>query len=127
MSKQADYVYMGISRAGRKIFDDIAKIYEAKIDIKLDFAELAIYAESCVKLAALNKQAEGKSLYYKTKNGTYAAHPIRDEISMLQKQIHISAAKLGLSPAARKSIDAKNSTMGRPKKGMRERLAKYDS
>ena len=32
------------------------------------------------------------------------AHPIRDEISMHQKQVHYCSAKLGLTPDARNKI-----------------------
>ena len=38
--------YLGIPREAKKIYDAIAKVYAEKIDLKLDFSLLAIYARS---------------------------------------------------------------------------------
>lgn len=123
MAKKADTVeYLGISEGARKFYDKIAKIYAEKIDIKLDFALLAIFARS---LEQLNKDYEYASkqdcLFYKTPNGTFAPHPVRDEISMLEKRIESVADALGLSPKARMRLNGKKET-GRPKKGLRGKL-----
>ena len=96
--------YLGISEEAKKIFDNIAEIYADKIDIALDFATLSIYAQSCVSLENLNVKFKGKPLFYQTEKGNWAHHPVRDEISMLQKQIHYTSAKLGLTPDARHKI-----------------------
>ena len=96
--------YLGICDEAQVIFDKIAKMYADKIDIELDFATLSIYAQSCVSLKNLNEQFKGKPLFYKTDKGNWTAHPVRDEISMLQKQIHLTSAKLGLTPDARHKI-----------------------
>ena len=114
---------MGISEGARKIYDKIAKIYADKIDIKLDFALLAIYARS---VDQLNKDYEYASkqdcLFYKTPNGTFAPHPVRDEISMLEKRIESVADALGLSPKARARLKNARKETGRPKKGLRGKL-----
>lgn len=114
--------YLGIPPDARKIYDEIAKVYAEKIDIKLDFALLAIYARS---VDQLNKSyayaAKQETLFYKTPNGTFAAHPIRDEISMLEKRIESVADALGLSPKARNRLKG-TKQMGRPKKGLRGKL-----
>ena len=103
MSK-TDKNYLGISDEAKKIFDNIAEIYSDKIDIALDFATLSIYAQSCVSLENLNLKFKGKPLFYQTEKGNWAHHPVRDEMAMLQKQIHYTSAKLGLTPDARHKI-----------------------
>jgi P27 family predicted phage terminase small subunit len=99
-----DTNYLGISSEAKIIFDSIAEKYADKVDVELDFATLAIYAQSCVKLTKLNKAFGDEDLFYKTDKGTWTAHPVRDEMSMLQKQIHYTSAKLGLTPDARHKI-----------------------
>ena len=57
-----------------------------------------------MRLRQCNEQTAGKQLFYRTDNGNFAAHPLRDEISMLQKQIHLCSEKLGLTPTARQRL-----------------------
>lgn len=114
--------YLGIPRGAKKIYDAIAKVYAEKIDLKLDFALLAIFARSVYRLEIAYKEVENEAkLYYQTSNGSYAAHPLRDEISMLEKRIESVGDALGLSPKSRARIKkAKNP--GRPQKGFRARI-----
>lgn len=98
------YIYVGISDEAKIVFDAIAASYPADIRIALDFATLAIFADSVVRLERLNAEIGERNLWYKTPNGGLAAHPARDEKSMLQKQIHYCSAKLGLTPDARNKI-----------------------
>ena len=79
-----------------------AKKYSDKIDVELDFATLAIYAESCVRLKKYFELTNGKSPM--AGNGKNMLHPILNAISMQEKQIHQCAAKLGLTPDARNKI-----------------------
>ena len=102
MSKTADYIYLGISDEARQIFDSIANIYSEKIDIALDFATLAIFSESCVRFKKYTELTNGKSPM--AGNGKNMLHPILNAISMQEKQIHLCAAKLGLTPDARNKI-----------------------
>ena len=104
MSRKKDdsYKYLGISQDAIKIFDAIAKKYSEKIDVELDFATLAIYAESCVRLQKYFELTNGKSPM--AGNGKNMLHPILNAISMQEKQIHQCAAKLGLTPDARNKI-----------------------
>lgn len=119
---KSNITYLGIPQRAKKIYDAIAKVYAEKIDLKLDFALLAIYARSVHQLEIAYKAAENEAkLYYQTSNGSYAAHPLRDEISMLEKRIESVADALGLSPKSRARIKkAKNP--GRPQKGFRARI-----
>lgn len=96
------YKYLGISDEARKIFDDIALKYKDKIDIDLDFATLAIFSESCVRFKKYTELTNGKSPM--ASNGKNMLHPILNAISMQEKQIHLCAAKLGLTPDARNKI-----------------------
>lgn len=98
------YIYVGISEQAKIVFDAIAASYPDDIRIALDFATLAIFADSVVRLERLNSEIGERNLWYKTPNGGLAAHPARDEKSMLQKQIHYCSAKLGLTPDARNKI-----------------------
>lgn len=98
------YIYVGISAQAKTVFDAIAASYPDDIRIALDFATLAIFADSVVRLERLNNEIGERNLWYKTPNGGLAAHPARDEKSMLQKQIHYCSAKLGLTPDARNKI-----------------------
>lgn len=98
------YIYVGISEQAKIVFDAIAASYPDDIRIALDFATLAIFADSVVRLERLNAEIGERNLWYKTPNGGLAAHPARDEKSMLQKQIHYCSAKLGLTPDARNKI-----------------------
>lgn len=98
------YIYVGISEQAKIVFDAIAASYPDDIRIALDFATLAIFADSVVRLERLNNEIGEHNLWYKTPNGGLAAHPARDEKSMLQKQIHYCSAKLGLTPDARNKI-----------------------
>ena len=100
-SKNPEYLYLGISKEAREIFDAIASKYPDKIDISLDFAALAIFAESCVRLEQYYKLTNNKSPLLTGKN---MIHPILNAISMQQKQINFQAAKLGLTPDARNKI-----------------------
>lgn len=100
-TKDDDPYKLGISPEGCKIFEEIKAIYSDTIFVPLDYATLAIYSESCARLRACNEEVQGRKLFYQTESGNFAAHPIRDEISMLQKQIHYCADKLGLTPTAR--------------------------
>lgn len=100
-SKNPEYLYLGISKEAREIFDAIASKYPDKIDISLDFAALAIFAESCVRLEQYYKLTNNKSPLLAGKN---MIHPILNAISMQQKQINFQAAKLGLTPDARNKI-----------------------
>ena len=105
MKKKAcnnNYQYLGISQEAVQIFDVIAKKYSDKIDVELDFATLAIYAESCVRLKKYFELTNGKSPM--AGNGKNMLHPILNAISMQEKQIHQCAAKLGLTPDARNKI-----------------------
>lgn len=102
-NKRLDY-YLGISERARKIFDSIADNFPDDIKVELDFATLSIFADSVVRLEKLNSEIGERNLWYKTDRGTFAPHPARDEKSMLQKQIHYCAAKLGLTPDARNKI-----------------------
>lgn len=95
------YKYLGISDEAKIIFDSIAAKYASEIDIDLDFATLAIYAESCVRLEKYFKLTNGK---YPIVEGKNMLHPILNAISMQEKQIHLCAAKLGLTPDARNKI-----------------------
>lgn len=99
--KTPEYLYLGISKEAREIFDAIASKYPDKIDISLDFAALAIFAESCVRLEQYYKLTNNKSPLLTGKN---MIHPILNAISMQQKQINFQAAKLGLTPDARNKI-----------------------
>ena len=98
------YIYVGISPEAKTVFDAVAANYPDDIRIPIDFATLAIFADSVVRLEKLNKEIGERNLWYKTPNGGLAAHPARDEKSMLQKQIHYCSAKLGLTPDARNKI-----------------------
>ena len=100
-SKNPEYIYLGISKEAREIFDAIASKYPDKIDISLDFAALAIFSESCVRLEQYYKLTNNKSPLLTGKN---MIHPILNAISMQQKQINFQAAKLGLTPDARNKI-----------------------
>ena len=100
----SDYIYLGISPEAKTVFDAVAANYPDDIRIPIDFATLAIFADSVVRLEKLNKEIGERNLWYKTPNGGLAAHPARDEKSMLQKQIHYCSAKLGLTPDARNKI-----------------------
>lgn len=102
-NNKSDY-YLGISDRAKKIFDLIAENYPDDIKVEIDFATLAIFSDSVVRLEKLNKEIGERNLWYKTDRGTYAPHPARDEKSMLQKQIHYCSAKLGLTPDARNKI-----------------------
>lgn len=97
-------MYLGISDEAKTVFDAIAASYPDDIRVALDFATLAIFADSVVKLEHINRKFGEKDLWYKTPKGTYTAHPVRDEKSMLQKQIHYCSARLGLTPDARNKI-----------------------
>ena len=103
-SKTPEYIYLGISTEAKTVFDAVAANYPDDIRIPIDFATLAIFADSVVRLEKLNKEIGERNLWYKTPNGGLAAHPARDEKSMLQKQIHYCSAKLGLTPDARNKI-----------------------
>lgn len=102
--KNTQYIYIGISPEAKIVFDAIAANYPDDIRIPIDFATLAIFADSVVRLEKLNKEIGDRNLWYKTDRGTLAPHPARDEKSMLQKQIHYCSAKLGLTPDARNKI-----------------------
>ena len=102
MKKKADYRYLGISEDAREIFDDISSKYKDKIDIELDFATLAIFSEACVRFKKYTELTNGKSPM--AGNGKNMLHPILNAISMQEKQIHLCAAKLGLTPDARNKI-----------------------
>ena len=104
-SKIPEYAYLGISDEARKIFDDIANIYEDKIDIALDFASLAIYAESCIRLKRYFEMTRDKNPVVKSKNGETYTHPLFNQISKCTDEISRFATKLGLEPNARKKID----------------------
>ena len=103
-SKTPEYIYLGISPEAKTVFDAVAANYPDDIRIPIDFATLAIFADSVVRLERLNKEIGNRNLWYKTSTGSLAAHPARDEKSMLQKQIHYCSAKLGLTPDARNKI-----------------------
>lgn len=119
--------YLGIPSGAKKIYDAIAKVYVEKIDLKLDFALLAIYARSVYQLEiAYKAAAKEEKLYYQTMNGSFAAHPLRDEISMLEKRIESVADALGLSPKSRARIK-KSKTQGRPQKGFKSRIESEES
>ena len=83
-----EYIYLGISPEAKIVFDAVAANYPDDIRIPIDFATLAIFADSVVRLEKLNKEIGEKNLWYKTPNGGLAAHPARDENSMLQKKIN---------------------------------------
>jgi|GEM_PF-2392208 len=100
--KKSKTKYLGISEEAQEIFDAIAEKYGSKIDIELDFATLAIYSESCVRLKKYFELTNGKSPM--AGNGKNMLHPILNAISMQEKQIHQCAAKLGLTPDARNKI-----------------------
>ena len=102
--KIPEYIYLGISPEAKVVFDAVAANYPDDIRIPIDFATLAIFADSVVRLERLNKEIGNRNLWYKTSTGSLAAHPARDEKSMLQKQIHYCSAKLGLTPDARNKI-----------------------
>lgn len=102
MMKKLKTKYLGISEEAQEIFDSIAEKYGSKIDIELDFATLAIYSESCVRLKKYFELTNGKSPM--AGNGKNMLHPILNAISMQEKQIHQCAAKLGLTPDARNKI-----------------------
>lgn len=104
-SKIPEYAYLGISDEARNIFDDIANIYEDKIDIALDFASLAIYAESCIRLKRYFEMTRDKNPVVKSKNGETYTHPLFNQISKCTDEISRFATKLGLEPNARKKID----------------------
>lgn len=100
-----DYIYLGISDEARQIFDSIADIYSEKIDIALDFASLAIYAESCVRLKKFYEMTRNKNPVVKSKNGETYIHPLFNQITKCTDEISRFATKLGLEPNARKKID----------------------
>ena len=100
--KKSKTKYLGISEEAQEIFDAIAEKYGSKIDIELDFATLAIYSESCVRLKKYFELTNGKSPM--AGNGKNMLHPILNAISMQEKQIHQCASKLGLTPDARNKI-----------------------
>ena len=100
-----DYIYLGISDEARQIFEDIANIYEDKIDIALDFASLAIYAESCIRLKRYFEMTRNKNPVVKSKNGETYTHPLFNQITKCTDEISRFATKLGLEPNARKKID----------------------
>lgn len=100
--KKSKTKYLGISEEAQEIFDSIAEKYGSKIDIELDFATLAIYSESCVRLKKYFELTNGKSPM--AENGKNMLNPILNAISMQEKQIHQCAAKLGLTPDARNKI-----------------------
>lgn len=102
--KEFDFYTLGISDDAKKIYSKISEIYKDKVDTTLDFATLAIFSESCVRLKRCIEMTNNKQLFYQTANGSFTAHPLRDEISMHQKQIHYTSAKLGLTPDARHKI-----------------------
>lgn len=103
-ASESEFMYLGISDEAKTVFDAIAASYPDDIRVALDFATLAIFADSVVKLEHINRKFGEKDLWYKTPKGTYTAHPVRDEKSMLQKQIHYCSARLGLTPDARNKI-----------------------
>ena len=84
--KKSKTKYLGISEEAQEIFDAIAEKYGSKIDIELDFATLAIYSESCVRLKKYFELTNGKSPM--AGNGKNMLHPILNAISMQEKQIH---------------------------------------
>lgn len=112
-SQYPDYFYLGISPEAKVVFDAIAANYPDDICIPLDFATLAIFANSVVKFEHLNARMGDKDLWYETSTGSLAAHPARDEMSMLQKQIHYCSAKLGLTPDARNKIKLDATNVGK--------------
>lgn len=91
--------YCGIDDYAKEVFDKIADIYRDKIDVALDFATLAIYAQSVSNLKRYNEIMRGKSPFIEKQ-----IHPLVNVISMQQKQINYCSAKLGLTPDARNKI-----------------------
>lgn len=114
--------YLGISKEAKAIFDEIAEEYSEKINIKLDFALLANYAEACVRLTNYNKLSAGKSMFVKSRNGETYVHPLQKLIKDERDEISRCASKLGLEPTARVKIKAENTTIGRPPKGLKAKL-----
>lgn len=99
--KTPEYIYLGISKPARKIYDDLAAKIPNKIDIELDFASLASYCEGCVRLRKYYRLAENRPPLLPGKN---MIDPILSAISMQQKQINYLADKLGLTPSSRHKI-----------------------
>ena len=103
-----EFQYLGISPRARVFYDYFKKNYENNEDgygviIKWDFAILATLSSALAALESCNKQvANGQPLYYLTPKNTYAAHPIRDEISMHQKRILDCSVQLALTPKERR-------------------------
>lgn len=99
-------LYLGINEQARKVFDYIVSESGNKIQKSLDFGQVAIYSRTAVQLTKcyeFEQTLEG-NLFYTTDKGNLAAHPIRDEISMLEKRLTTSGDRLGLSPASRRKI-----------------------
>lgn len=99
--KTPEYIYLGISKPAREIYDNIAAKYCDKIDIELDFASLASYCESCIRLKKYYGLTNDKPPLLPGKN---MIDPILSAISMQQKQINYLSDKLGLTPSSRHKI-----------------------
>lgn len=109
-----EFFYLGISSEAKRIFDHIAALYPDKVDVDLDFATLAIFAENTVRLRHLYQSSHGISpVTQKTREtkegevvpaGNPYLNPLMTAISMCEKQINQASAKLGLTPDARRKI-----------------------